>query len=285
MPKLSIQTDGTMWQKVLVVVITLAAAGLAAWLLTFINGKVFKAIGRKQRGIHLVFFERLNKWIIVIAVFLLALSALDGSSSVWKTMLGGTAVVSAVIAFAAQDVVKDIIAGLMISLHKPFEIGDRIELEDGTAGIVMDITNRHVVLMGVDTIRYIVPNSRINAMNLTNYSYHRSGRSAKFLFPVGYDTDLDLAKSVIQKAIADCPLTKAGFTDDDGLPSYGRVYFMKFESSALILQTTVIYESRVPSERLIDAVNSSVREALINNGIEIPYEYVNVLDAGRTGGR
>ena len=73
MPKLSIQTDGTLWQKVLLVVITLVAAALVAWLLTFLNGKVFKAIGRKQRGIHLVFFERLNKWIIVIAVFLLGL--------------------------------------------------------------------------------------------------------------------------------------------------------------------------------------------------------------------
>jgi small-conductance mechanosensitive channel len=134
-------------------------------------------------------------------------------------------------------------------------------------------------------MRYIVPNSRINAMKLTNYSYHRSGRSAKFLFSVGYDTDLELAKRVIQKAIADCPLTTAGFTDDQGLPSYGRVYFVKFDSSALILQTTVIYESRVPSERLIDAVNCSVREALINNGIEIPYDYVNVINESAQDGR
>lgn len=277
MPKINIQADSALWQKVLIVAATIVAAVLVSVLLCFINKRIFKAVGRKQRGIHLAFFERLNKAIIVIGVFLVAFSALDSSSSVWKTMLGGTAVVSAVIAFAAQDVVKDIIAGLMISLQKPFEIGDRIELEDGTVGVVQDMTNRHVVLAGVDTMRYIIPNSRINAMMLTNYSFHRSGRSAKFTFPVGYDSDMELAKAAIRSAIEHCPLTTPGLKDEKGLPDYGKVYFMKFDSSALILQTTVCYEPSVPTERLVDAVNTAVRDSLIANGIEIPYDYVNVV--------
>ena len=135
-------------------VIILVAAVLIIWILVLVNHKIFNLLGRKQKGIHLAFFERLNKVIIVIAIALIAIAAFDENTSVWHTMIGSTAVISAVVAFAAQDVIKDILAGLMISLHRPFEIGDRIELADGTVGVVEDMTNRHVVLVGLDTLRY-----------------------------------------------------------------------------------------------------------------------------------
>lgn len=276
---LKIQIDGTQWEKVLYIAIAIVGAAVVAWVLSFINGKVFKAISRKQKGIHLAFFERLNRVIIVVGVFVIAFSALDGTSSVWKTMLGGTAVISAVVAFAAQDVIKDILAGLMISLQRPFEIGDRIELEDGTVGIVEDMTNRHVVLAGVDTTKFVIPNSRINSMKVTNFSFMRGNRSAWFDFPVGYDTDTELAKSVIKAAITASPNSIPGKTGPEGEPEYADVYFLKFADSALILSTTVYYESGVPSEKLIDDINTRVREALNANGIEIPYQYVNVITA------
>lgn len=276
MPK--IVFDDNTWTKVLWIALVLVAAGLIAWLLTFINSKIFKMVSRRQKGIHLAFFERLFKTIIVVGVFVIAISALDSGSSAWKTLLGGTAVISAVAAFAAQDVVKDIIAGLMISLQKPFEIGDRIELEDGTVGVVEDMTNRHVVLIGVDTLRVIVPNSKINAMMITNYCFKRECRSAKFVFPIGYDSDLELARSVILEAIMACPKTIPGREGPNGEPVYSEVYFMRFADSALMMQTTVYYENTTPTERLIDEVNTRVREALNANGVEIPYNYLNVVN-------
>ena len=274
--KIIIEQNG--WQKVMWVAITIVGAALVSWLLSFALGKVFKVAKRKHNGLHLTFFEHLGRVIIVVGIFMIAISALDGSSSVWKTMLGGTAVVSAVVAFAAQDVVKDIIAGLMISLQKPFDIGDRIALSDGTVGIVEDMTNRHVVLIGLDTTRHIVPNSVINSLKITNYSFHRDCRSANFQFPIGYDSDVDFAKAVILKAIMDDPLTIPGKLDKNGEPCYAGIYFTAFESSSLIMQTTVYYESTVSSEVLIDEINTKVRAALNENGIEIPYDYVTVIN-------
>ena len=267
------------WQKLFWVGVTIVAAGLIIWLLVFANRKVFQALNRKQRGIHLVFFERMNKVIIVVGVLILAVSALDSNASVWKTMLGGTAVVSAVIAFAAQDVIKDILAGLMISVQKPFEIGDRIELSDGTIGIVEDITNRHVVLRGIDTLRYIVPNSKVNSQSLTNYSFHQIARSVKFSFPIGYDSDVARAKDVIRQAIKDSAYAVPGKTDADGMPAYGDVFFIALDDSALVMTTTVYYERTTPTERLIDDIQTRVREALLANGIDIPYPHVSVVSA------
>ena len=276
MPDLKL--DSATWQKLMWAAIILVGAGLLAWVLSLINKAVFKTIGRKKRGIHLAFFERLNKAVIVIALFLIALSLLDGGGSGWKTLLGGTAVVSAVAAFAAQDVIKDVIAGLMISLQKPFEIGDRIELSDGTVGVVDDMTNRHVVLIGTDTLRIIVPNSLINSMKIINYRFHSDLRAASFRFSVGYDSDTEFAKKVIREAVIACPDTVPGKKKADGELSYGEVYFMAFDSSALIMYTTVYYGNTTPTERILDQVNTAVKKALNENGIEIPYNYVNVVN-------
>ena len=57
-----------------------------------------------------------DKSFILISGTILALSGFGGLGSVWKTFLGGTAIISAVLAFAAQDVIKDVLGGLMISI-------------------------------------------------------------------------------------------------------------------------------------------------------------------------
>ena len=248
-----------------------------AWILSRINKKVFSRIQKTRSGIHLKFFERLNAVAIAAGCVILCLSVIGGFDSLWKTVLGGTAIISAVLAFAAQDVIKDILAGLMISLHKPFEIGDRIVLEDGTAGIVEDITMRHIVIKGIDTLRIVIPNSKINSMQLTNFSVGSFDRSINFRFSIGYDSDMELAKKVIYDAVKESEYSIPVAKKEGDAPSYSPVYFMSFADSALILTVTVYYGKCFPTEIVTNDINTRVREALIANGIEIPYNYVTVV--------
>ncbi len=248
-----------------------------AWILTRVNKKVFSRIQKTRQEIHLKFFERLNSFAIAAACVILCLSVVGGFDSLWKTVLGGTAIISAVLAFAAQDVIKDILAGLMISLHKPFEIGDRIVLEDGTAGIVEDITMRHIVIKSIDTLRIVIPNSKINAMQLTNFSVGSFDRSINFRFSIGYDSDMELAKKVIYDAVKESSYSIPIAKKEGDAPSYSPVYFMSFADSALILTVTVYYEKCFPTEIVTNDINTRVREALIENGVEIPYNYVTVV--------
>ena len=107
------------------------------WVVIQINHLIFKKLKAHNNSLHLLFFERLISVIVVIGGTIMAFSMLGGFETVWKTMLGGTAILSAVLIFAAQDIAKDILGGLMITLYKPFEIGNRVELEDGTeVGVV-----------------------------------------------------------------------------------------------------------------------------------------------------
>ena len=225
-----------------------------------------------------MFLQHLISVLIVIGFIVLVISSFAGVKNVWTTIFGGTAIVSAVVAFAAQDVIKDVIAGIMISLHRPFEVGDRIVLEDGTAGIVEEMTLRHVVLIGVESLRIIVPNSIINSKKLSNLSFNSKTRSVIFKFPVGYDSDVEQVKKIIYDAIKESDRTVDGFIDKEGNSHYGEVYFMNVEASALIMQVTVYYLPTSRTELVIDDINSRVRKALVENNIEIPYNYVNVIE-------
>ena len=251
---------------------------IAAWILSRVNKRVFKRIKKNKNNIHIAFLEKVNTAIIFIGCVILAFSAIDGADSVWRTLLGGTAIVSAVLAFAAQDVIKDILAGLMISVHKPFGIGDRVELEDGEAGIVEDITMRHVVLVTIDTVRVIIPNSKLNSMKLKNLSVGNFDRSIHFNFSVGYDSDMELVKKVIFDAVKDSPYSIPVRKKDGADAAYSPVYFIRFADRALIMAVTVYYEKSFTTEVVKNDINTRVREALIENGIEIPYNYVTVVD-------
>jgi small-conductance mechanosensitive channel len=252
----------------------------AAWGLTRVNHMIFKKLQSFREGLQIRFFVRFLDAIIMIYGIVIAISSFGGFESVWKTMLGGTAILSAILGFAGQDVIKDVLGGLMITLYKPFEIGNRIELEGEITGIVSDITMRHVVLKGLDTQCFIIPNSKLNAMRIRNYSYEMKLRSADFSFHIAYDSDVRKAIEVIETAIQESPCTVAGKHTKDG-DQYASVYFMKFEDSSLLLRTTVYYPSTYASEVIYTDINLRVQDALKENGIEIPYQYINIIHCGQ----
>ena len=264
------------WQSVLFYLLFLAGSFFVIWLLLRITHSFFRRLYLVREGLHLRFFERLICAAVVIGGLFLAISFLIGAKVMWKTILGGTAFISALLIFAAQDAIKDVLAGLMISIYKPFEIGNRVELEDGTTGIVKDISMRHVVLQQIDSQVLVIPNSRLNAMNIRNFSYHADHRAAMTEVHIAYGSNVEEAMTVIREAVMASPYTIPGKQTSEGM-EYAQVYFMAYESSSLRLDTTVYYEPSSPTEIVISDVNLRIGRALKEHGIEIPYAYLNVV--------
>lgn len=249
------------------------------WLVLQIKNMFFKRVVARRNDLKTRFFNHMASAMIVVIGILLVLSVFGGIRFMWRSLLGGTAFVSAIIVFTAQDVIKDSLAGLMISMFQPFEIGDRIELEDGTSGIVEDVTIRHTVLIGLDTLRFVIPNRRLAEMKITNFSYGMDLRSIQFAFEVAYPTDVEFAMRVIRRAVMESDYSLPGPGKDKG-PEYRPVYFMSFQSSSLLLKTTVYFSPSIPTEVVISDINVRVDRALWENGIEIPYPHINVLQTG-----
>ncbi|MCR5650919.1 MAG: mechanosensitive ion channel family protein [Lachnospiraceae bacterium] len=236
--------------------------------------RFFRVLEKKEgHRIHVEFLERMTSF----AVGMIFVVSFLGWKNIGGSLLGSAAVLTGVIGFAAQDVIKDVLSGLLISIYKPFDLGDRIELEDGTVGVVESITMRHVVIVRLDTLRMFIPNSKINAASILNYSFGYVTRSCIFRFPVGYESDVEKTRNVISDAIKDSPYTIPGKKQKDGSMDYGTVYFIELADSAFIMAVTVYYEPETSSEKLKDDINTRVVKALVENGIDIPYNHTSVI--------
>ena len=275
------QAHPTLWEALKLVALVGLTAALLAVLLR-LERRMARRLFAKNDNINLRFVESVSRFIIIFVAVLWLVMSSKITEPLGRVVFQGTAIVGAIAGFAAQPVIADLICGLMISSAKPFNIGDRIELEDGSAGIVKDITLRHVVIQTIDTVRLIIPNSRLNGMLVTNMSYHTAVRSVHFRFNVSYDTDPTQAMAVIRQAVESCPYTIPGHPGEHG-DEYGPVYFIAYADSSLVMATTAYYQPTVPSEAVKSDINTRVKQALDENGIEIPYNYVNVVMSGEKG--
>jgi small-conductance mechanosensitive channel len=84
-----------------------------------------------------------------------------------------SAVLTAVVGFAAQGLLKDLIAGLELQLGDDFAIGDLVDL-GGVQGVVESVSWRDTNLRTNEGTRLVVPNSKITEeviVNLEAYGY------------------------------------------------------------------------------------------------------------------
>ena len=127
---------------------------------------------------------------------------------------------------------------------------------------------------------------KMNGMEISNMSFQTRTRSMHLHFNVAYGTDIEKAMEMIAGAVRSSKFSVPGKKGGSG-PEYGPVYFIQYADSSLVLATTVYYEPETPTEVVKSDINSRVKLALEENGIEIPYQYINIVvnEAGRVRNR
>ena len=99
------------------------------------------------------------------------LIALDliGLTSVVGAVLGSAGVVGLVLGFAFRDIAENYIAGILLSVRRPFEPGDHVVIEN-REGKVISVNSRATVLMTMDGNHLQLPNSLVFKSIVLNYS-------------------------------------------------------------------------------------------------------------------
>ena len=260
-------------QVIELLIYTAIAAIITTIVLALYNRFVKKAL-KKKNNIQIRFTQNIIRTLIILAAIIWVLVSSTATTDIGKVLFQGTAIIGAVVGLAAQPVIGDLFSGLALSFNRPFEIGDRIELDNGLRGVVIDITIRHVVIRTIDTVDVIVPNSKINASLLTNMSPNTKTRSAHLRFNVAYGTDVKKAMDTIRRVVEECEYTIPAWK---GKEEYGPVYFISYADSSLVLATTIYYRPSNATEMILSDINCRVNEAFAKEGIEIPFNYVNVV--------
>ena len=240
-------------------------------IILLIYGKFVKNRLKAKNNLTIRFTQNIIRVAIILIAVIWVLVSSTATTDIGKVLFQGTAILGAVFGLAAQPVLGDFFSGIAITLNRPFEIGDWIELENGTAGVVADITPRHVVLRSLGTVEIIVPNSKINALMLKDTSFKKL-RSVKMDFNVAYGTDVEKASELIKNAVTASELTVPAKDED-----YGPVFFEAFADSSLVLTMVVYYKQSTSGLEVKTDVNKRVNDAFNKEGIEIPFNYVNVV--------
>jgi small conductance mechanosensitive channel len=118
---------------------------------------------------RLRFVRRLVEAIIVVIGLAIALSQFTALDRFAASILASSAIAAAVIGFAAQQTIGNVIAGVMLAVTQPIRIGDRVSFEDHS-GVVEDIRLTHTFLQTGTDARIIVPNGKLAGSVVRNDS-------------------------------------------------------------------------------------------------------------------
>lgn len=113
------------------------------------------------------------------------------------TLIGGTAAVA--IGFAMKDLVASFIAGIIIIMDRPFQVGDRVSF-DGFYGDITVIGLRSVRLQTLDDNTITIPNSKFLSDITSSGNYGALDMQVVIDFYIGADQDIDRAREIVNEA-------------------------------------------------------------------------------------
>ena len=114
-----------------------------------------------------------------------------------STLVVSLGVGSLAIALAAQETLANMIAGFVLMIDRPFRIGDRIRLPDGTIGIVTEIGIRSTKVIDDYQVMVITPNAEIVKSQTKNFSYPNDIVRFDVPFGVAYGTNLEEMRRIV----------------------------------------------------------------------------------------
>ncbi len=146
--------------------------------------------------ILLPLFHKTSKILFVIIALLWGLN-------IWgidiTPYLAGAGILGIVLGMALQDIFKNIFGGVSIMIDGTVKVGDKIKLESGEVGQVMDITLRSTKIRTYDNEILNVPNGYMANSRIQNYTKPNSKIRSAVSFGVAYGTDV----KKVQKTVLD----------------------------------------------------------------------------------
>jgi small conductance mechanosensitive channel len=186
--------------------VTLYGLKLIAALLILIIGRM------AARGIRSLIKRTLSKWNIdeTLAKFVSSLSYFAVMAFVIVAALGQMGIQTAsfvailgaaafAVGLALQGSLANFASGVLIILFKPFTAGDYIE-GGGVAGTVEEVSIFTTELKSPDNKKIIVPNGKMMADNIVNYSA-KDIRRLDLVASVSYSDDIDKVKKALENVL------------------------------------------------------------------------------------
>jgi small conductance mechanosensitive channel len=237
---------------------------LSAWASRLIR----RSMEQRERDPELiVLLELLTRWGILALGIVLALEQIAPGR--FSSLIAGLGIAGFTIGFALQDVAKNFVAGLLLLIQQPFEIGDSIEVS-GYTGSVLDISLRATEIRTFDGLLVLIPNAEVFVNVITNYT-QAPRRRHELTVGVAPDTDLNQAARVALDALRS---HVEGILED---PS-PEIIFSNFGESTI--DFTAYYWVDMETTGFLTSRDEGIRcikEAFERAGIDMPFPTRKIL--------
>ena len=200
---------------------------------------------------------RATKLTIVITGTIIALQQVGFDLTAF---IAGLGIIGFTLGFALQDVSKNLVAGVLLLLQQPFDIGDTVEV-GGYTGVVTNINLRATEVQTYDGVIVLIPNTIVYSKPVRNFN--RVDRCCiEMNISVAYGSDVATTEMVVGNALGDLP----GIIMKDPAP---RVSFNRFGESAIELSAYYWIEVKAAGQWSNTEESAGiVSAALAENGIE-----------------
>lgn len=250
-------SGGDWLQAGIIVAVGIAIGLLAAWL-------VRRFVSRYNRMIATL-AGRIVGTIVFIIGFVYGLNSVGVAVG---PLVGALGIGAFAVAFALRDILQNILAGVVIQLRRPFEIGHLIKLTD-YLGRVQDVTLRTVVIDAVDGEQIIIPCHNVISDAIENWSANEH-RRADVVIGVPYDCDLDSTLPALADAMRD---VEGAIDSRDPM-----VLVDEFAGSSVNIRL-LVWHNIEDTHFLVfrSRVAAAAKKCINDNGIEVPFP-IRTLD-------
>jgi small conductance mechanosensitive channel len=219
------------------------------------------------------FLAMIVYWLTIAFGLMIVLAALGVDITPLFALVGGA---SFIIAFALQETLGNLAAGLMIMINRPFDEGDFVQVA-GLGGTVKRVSVVSTTVTTPDNQVIVIPNSKVWGDVITNVTASDT-RRVDLVFGIGYGDSIEAAQKVLEELVANHPLIL-----EDPAPVI-RVSELADSSVNFIVRPwtntgdywTVYWD-----------LQRAVKEAFDANGISIPFPqtdmHIHVAGSGGAG--
>ena len=221
------------------------------------------------------FIKNASTGIIMGGALAFAFVTIPSLRSIGTTLFAGAGIAAAILAFASQQAMSNVINGLFLVIFRPFRVGDIIRVGNDHFGEVEDITLRHTIIKSFENRRIIMPNSVIAAETIIN-SNLKEDKTCRFIeFGISYDSDVDLAKKIIREEALKHPSFMDNRSDEDKKNKVEALVIRMISLGDFAVTLRAYFWASNPIDGIMANYDllESVKKRFDAEGIEIPFPY------------
>jgi small-conductance mechanosensitive channel len=249
---------------------------ISAWIISSFLHDIISTYGRALAGKSdtdmddrlIELLELVIKYVIWFAAVMAILKVFNIDIT---PFLAGAGIAGIAVALAAQDLISNFFGGAIITVDKPFKVGDRVKI-DNYYGDVISVGTRSTRIKTLDYQVVTLPNNKITTNVIVNYSEPDEKLRITIPVSVAAGSDPEKVKKVLLEIARDT-IRNTDYLLEDPAPT---AFFSEFgESSLSFILRVWLRKYNVPDEAK-DIINSRIVERFAKEGIEIPFPQMEV---------